>query len=361
MTVLHLLYSGGTGGIEKLCKDISINSFKTKNAFAFVNSGGCFYDEMNTRGEEVYLLNLKNKDILKLKNEIIFLKKQINADVIVVHHPSPLIWLATILLKIQLKNKIKLLVYAHNNFSQITCGKNWKKLIYKFLLKKCDGIISISQFVKKSILKEVNISEEKIRVIYNGISVNEYKASMAKNQQLNIVFVGRLIREKGVHILIDSIAKLREECNVHLVIVGDGQCRKELENQAKELKLCDIITFTGALKNVQRYFSSADIFVHPAIWEEGFGITIIEAMASGLICVTFNKGAIPEIITDGKDGFIVNETSSEALYEKLKQIHKNFKKDELLKIKESAIKRAGFFNIKKVVDQLDKLYEEIVL
>lgn len=358
MTVLHLLYSGGTGGIEKLCKDISLNSVKTKNVFTFVSSGGCFYEEIKNSGKEVYLLNLKNKNILKLKNEIFRLKKQTAADVIVIHHPAPLIWLASILMMLTKKNKTKLLVYAHNNYSEITSRKIWKECIYRYLLKKCDGVIAISEFVKQSILKKVPIKKEKIHVVYNGINVSQYKFNAVKDKDtLHIIFVGRLIREKGVHVLIDSMKKLSNDCDAFLTIVGDGPARVELEKQVKTLNLNDRIIFTGIRNDIPNLLSNSDIFVHPAVWEEGFGITIIEAMASGLICVAFNKGAIPEILQNGKNGFIVEETSSEALYKQLVQIYENIQSDGIAKIREAAINRAKHFSIEKVVDRLDELYK----
>ena len=74
--------------------------------------------------------------------------------------------------------------------------------------------------------------------------------------------------------------------------------------------------------------SNADIFIHPAIWEEGFGITIIEAMARGKLCIASKRGAIPEIISDGVNGLLVESANAKQLAEKIKYVGEIMPKKE---------------------------------
>ena len=73
---------------------------------------------------------------------------------------------------------------------------------------------------------------------------------------------------------------------------------------AAELGVQDKISFEGKSNRVRDYLYAADVFVHPARCPEGFGITLVEAMATGLPCIAFEKGAIPELITSGREGFL---------------------------------------------------------
>lgn len=183
-----------------------------------------------------------------------------------------------------------------------------------------------------------------------------YEKKQIKSDVITLTYVGRLIREKGVHILIEALAHVKNlEC-FQLVIVGDGPCRRELETLSEKYGISDKVNFVGFQKNVSDYLKKSDIFVHPAIWEEGFGIAIVEAMREGLVCVAFRKGAIPEIITDEVNGYIVNECSTEALAKKLDEIQEKYQSEEMRMLENEEMKRARFFSIDKVVKQLDDLY-----
>lgn len=361
MTILNLLYAGGTGGIEKLCKDIAINSTDDRNIFVFVHEGGTICSEMKSVGAEVVELNLKNRDLIKLAKIIRKLAEDNKADCIIVHHPAPLIWIGTLLFININRGKNKVFVYAHNNYHEIVSRKRWKQNIYNLLLRKSDHVIAISEFVKNSIAKGGRINADKISVVYNGIDVADYKTEHGNicNEKIRLIYVGRLIKAKGVQVLIEAISKLPEKQKYLLTVVGNGNYRNELEQLTHQLELEQIVTFEGVQRNVHKYFSEADVFVHPAIWEEGFGITIIEAMSAGLICTAFNKGAIPEIIENGVSGFIVNECSSEALAKQLDDIRMRLKADNLTAMRKAAIDRAGQFSIENVVRQLHELYEKI--
>lgn len=355
MIVLHLLYAGGTGGIEKLCKDISLYSKSDRNIFAFIHEGGVICSEMKDAGAEVIELNLSNREFLKLAKRITEISNQFQTDCVVIHHPSPLIWLGTLL---SLKKKGDVIVYAHNSYLEIAAHKKWKMVLYNLLLKKSSKVIAISEFVKNSILERTGLDNNKIVVVYNGIKVSDYKCQYIKPKEniIRLIYVGRLIREKGVQVLIEAMSKLTHKNDFHLTIVGDGDYRGYLETLVQKLDLVDIVSFEGMKRNVGWYFSNGDVFVHPAIWEEGFGITIVEAMSAGLICVAFEKGAIPEIIKDNVNGFLVKICESDALALQLESIRENYNTKGMLEIRQKAIERADDFSITDIVEKLHNIY-----
>lgn len=358
MKILHLEYAGGAGGIEKLCKDIGINSKQDENIFAFVHDGGVIYEEMQRENLNIIMLGCGRKDIIKLCNQITYIAKKHNVDIIIVHHPAPLIWIAIQLYMLK-KNRAKVVVYAHSIYLEIVKKQKKRKLIYDRLLKQCDAIIAISQYVKNTFIDANRLNESKITVIYNGVVQADYDVSDRKNSNglIKLIYVGRLIPEKGVQILIEALSTLDNKNSYMLEIIGDGYYRRDLEELTRKLNLEDNVCFRGLQRNIGDYLSKADVFVHPAICEEGFGIAIIEAMSAGLICMAFRKGAIPEVIENNVNGFIVDECSVNSLAQKLEEVCEHI--DEMREIGINAVNRAKYFSIERLVGELHNLYETL--
>ena len=360
MNILHLQYAGKTGGIEKLNKDIGLASKNDTNIFMFVHEGGIICEEMKEVGLEVKEYSFKNKDILKLYRAINNLVNEYKIDIIIIHHPAPLIWL-TSLIYAHKHNRAKIIVYAHNNYNEITKFNYIRRKIYNFLLKKCDHIIAISKFVKKTFLENTQIGNEKITVVYNGVNTNSY--SMAKNRDGNLpiklIYVGRLIQEKGVQVLLQALSILEDKENYVLDIVGDGDYKGEIERLIKKLGLTSNVNLLGNKRDIPIRLKNADCFIHPAIWEEGFGITIVEAMSSGLVCIAFRKGAIPEIIDTGINGFLVEEDTAEALAMKIKELRYLLNSTKHAFIQQQAIIKSQKFTIENLVNELHKINKKL--
>ena len=126
----------------------------------------------------------------------------------------------------------------------------------------------------------------------------------------------RLLRnrsKKGVKYLIETLNIIKNKNkNIRLFIVGDGEEREYLEKLVKELTLEDYVRFIGKIPNerVLEYMVASDIFILPSL-SEGFPVTFLEAMASGLPIITTNVRGLSEIIIDGENGFLVDPKSPE--------------------------------------------------
>jgi glycosyltransferase involved in cell wall biosynthesis len=128
-----------------------------------------------------------------------------------------------------------------------------------------------------------------------------YRRSVELNRHpWELTYVGRLIRAKGVDLLLDAVARLPTTAEVHLHIAGDGPEREALERQATQLGLANRITFHGWVLPDQlwRIYERADLFVHPARWPEPFGRTIIEALTFGLPTIVSDIGHPPSLVRD---------------------------------------------------------------
>lgn len=242
-----------------------------------------------------------------------------------------------------------------------------KNLLIKTIMQRAinvsDLLIFISEAVKKTFQNNFKFEENKSIVIYNGINRKylENIATEKKTEITNIVFVGRLEKVKGVDLLINAFGEVYKRNNqTQLTIVGDGKERKSLEKLAKKVKDSEkTIKFVGRQNNVIEWLDRAKIFVYPSIWEEGFGISVVEAMARGCIPITFRKGGLTEIIKDGKNGILVNEVSSDALAQAIiKVILMDDKRKKIMR--EEAIKTAKRFTIDNTIKNIEKSLNKIL-
>ena len=129
-----------------------------------------------------------------------------------------------------------------------------------------------------------------------------------------ILYAGRLSREKGVHILVSAMQKvLKVYPEVQLIIAGEGQEKENLKKQAKELKIEKNISFLGYVENIKKFYKKAYFVVIPSLWMENFCTVALEAMAHGKSIVASRIGGFPEIIEDGKNGFLFNPGDKDVL------------------------------------------------
>ena len=370
MKILHLLASGAFGGIETLFRAYMHKSKEENSAF-FLFEEGEIYEDLKNEGYEIK--SIKNEGILQKVNIINKFCKKYKIDIIIMHHGGLACNIIYILLK-KLNPTLKFVRYIHACYDDFAFGKTKNKIknkiidsVMKKTLKISDLTIFISKAAKNSFaLKFKNIGKKNV-IIYNGIDERFFRNNISKKiskekNNTKIIYVGRLDKTKGVDILIEAFSKINNSVNLTLDIVGDGKERNNLENLCKEKCIENGVNFYGKQNNVEKYLDNADIFVYPSICEEGFGISVVEAMARGLIVITFNKGGLPEIIKDNYNGFIANNTEIEDLAYTISKVIKKLNIEEKQIIIENAIKTAEKFSINNTVEnirvELNKLYKD---
>lgn len=150
----------------------------------------------------------------------------------------------------------------------------------------------------------------------------EQDLTSCSNTPLSILFVGWLIRRKGVDILIRAVQRLvGEGLNIRLVIVGDGPQRQALGALVSQQDLQQSVTFAGRVSNadINPYYAEADVFVSMS-YSESFGQALLEAMRAGLPVVSAANVGSREIVTDGVDGFLVSPGNVDSLVERLRTL-----------------------------------------
>ena len=184
-------------------------------------------------------------------------------------------------------------------------------------------VICCSHFMAEQVNKFLGVPYEKIRVIPNGIDpsiftnlkgVGEVRSRFAERGEKLVLFVGRLVVEKGVHVLLDAIPKVLQKVEAKFVIAGDGYLRSEVVKRVAERGLGGKVHVTGYLDTdtIRRLFLAADVCVIPSLYEP-FGIVALEAMAAGCPVVASDTGGLSEIVEHEKTGVKVYPNNPDSL------------------------------------------------
>jgi glycosyltransferase involved in cell wall biosynthesis len=191
----------------------------------------------------------------------------------------------------------------------------YEKLI-DFLIGNCvSKVIVNANFIAAQLVKLRGLPEAKISVVYNGLeNINDPIISKQNHKELLIGCVARVDREKGLFYLLNAFHALVPKYPfLKLVIIGSGNALNELSAKVDSMGLADKVLLPGHYSgDVSLLLSDFDIYVFPSLME-GFPYSILEAMRSGCAIATTNVGGIPEAITDGVDGILVEPASTEDL------------------------------------------------
>lgn len=241
--------------------------------------------------------------------------------------------------------------------------RNKKDWVLKQALKNVDAVISLTDDMKKQIMK---VYDREIFIIPNGIDLDVFEGLSKENLRKKfgfkkdekiILYVGRFHPIKGSTYLIDAVKNINDK-NKKLLLIGRGEERNYLEELVKKFKIENIVTFVGRIPNkeVFEYMVASDVLVLPSL-SEGFPNVILEAMASGLPIVATKVGGLPEIVNIGENGFLVEPKNSEQIAEKISLL---FKDEKLRKrISRNNIEEVKKYSWESVVDRLEKIYFEV--
>ncbi|MCX8093175.1 MAG: glycosyltransferase family 4 protein [Candidatus Goldbacteria bacterium] len=223
--------------------------------------------------------------------------------------------------------------------------KSWEK----FILNNNTYIINIINKSKEEIIKKYGKDENKIFVIPHCMNdQNYYYMERQKNEKLKILFVGRLVREKGLDILREVIKRLPEN---DFGIIGDGRDKYILNDvlSAGNVKYYGYINDRKKIGEIMRQY---DVFILPSYktknWEEVFGIVLIEAMACGLICIATDCIGPLHIIKDMENGFIVKQKNTDMIIEKINFIKNN--QEIISKMRFNAIKSVEKYKLNNIIN-----------
>lgn len=323
MKVLHVVSDLGQGGAQSYVCDLlkchcEVTSMDIELVALFFK--GPLWNRVEKLGIPVKCLNMRSAVDVR---GIIRLYRHLNSggyDIIHVHHIHPAI---SAIVGTQKSGN----VYTEHGGGLL--GGDWKdKLVYKWFQGNYCRFIAISQEMSGAMTGVNSAISNRVSVIHNGVDLGKIDSIAASDglglpalfnsSQYRVGIIGRLEPQKGVATFIEAaaaLAKIRDD--VVFPIIGEGSLRDGLEKQVRELGLQDRVMFLGFRADAISILKRFDVLLFTSEYEP-FGLVVTEAMAAGVPVVALHrKGAIPEIIDDGVDGFVVTSHASRNLVYKV--------------------------------------------
>ena len=311
MKILQVITSGGWGGMEKVPLDWHNFWLSGKKEASLLAQAGTPLSEKQV--ETPHLLTVKNR--LKLIGTVRRLVAEKKLDLIISHYPKDLPYLIWALRKFP-ETKLFLVKHLSPNYPK-------RDFYHRWLYSKVSRILPVSDFLAEKCRTVYPVPPEKIVTLHNGISPENWQTAPELREntrkelgwtagEIVLGMISRITPKKGHLDLIRFAPKLLEKEPKFRFLIAGGwyphdkklfiQCFQEIKN----FGLGPYFFWSGprGVPDVRPYLAASDIFISLA-YEESFGLSVIEAMAACLPVVGPVAGAIPEIITDGIEGFLI--------------------------------------------------------
>lgn len=235
--------------------------------------------------------------------------------------------------------------------------------VVTFSINASDGVTAVSEDLKQDTYKHFKVIQD-IEVIPNFIDLHRFKkqkkdhfkTAICPEDEKLIVHTSNFRKVKRVEDVVRIFHNIRKKIKAKLLLVGDGPERNHIETFCRELDTCGDVRFLGKLEAVEEVLSVADLFVMPSE-KESFGLAALEAMACEVPVISSNAGGLPELMVNGKTGFMsdvgdVEEMSRNALF--------ILDDKNLPSFKAHALKRAQDFDVENILPLYEKFYMEVV-
>jgi colanic acid/amylovoran biosynthesis glycosyltransferase len=261
------------------------------------------------------------------------------------------------------------IVTTFHGFDLTSYIKKFGPKSYEYLFEKGDLFLPISARWKNRLIA-LGCTKNKILVHRMGIDIGKISSKKHKNKDdilIRILSVARLVEKKGIYFGVEAVAKIiKKNTNIEYLIVGDGPLKNDLIDQINRLNLNGNIKLLGSMEHekIIELMHSSDIFLAPSVTsnsgdQEGIPVVLMEAMAAELPVISTYHSGIPELVSNGINGFLVKEYDVYALTEKIERLisYPQIAKHFGLEGKKKVIKD---YDINKLNRRLLDLYIELI-
>lgn len=355
MKVIHLISSLDKGGAETQLVELINHQLKQNIEIevCYLKGNSYWVDYLKKKNINCYFLNYKNSlNLINLVFSVnLFIKiiKRFKPDIVHSHlSPSEIISFLTSFFV----DKIKFVTTKHLDSLIFTGSKtNVSSLLGKFIeniiLSRNDKIICISNSVLNFFLTNTKISRSKFTMVYYGINYNLYdeifdeeisffyKKYKLKKNTFIIGNIARHVPQKNIYFLIRAFKVFKENKKVDakLILVGNGPLTNDLKRISKEFNLSEDIIWIDFFENNVVLYKIFNVFCLTSHYE-GLGLVLLESLSAKTPIIATNTSAIPEIIENNHNGFLVEEND----YNKLSELFSNVYDEDLTKIVENGRK-----------------------
>lgn len=354
---MHL--AGAQKVVLDLAKNLNPNKFSSMIVSLY---GGVLLEEARRANIKVVCLEPKGVfDIVALMKLVILMKKE---KIDIVHsHGFNANYYGAIAAKIA--NIPVCIITEH--------GRYWLERRRRILMTKLAAglakiTISVSEDLREVLIETLKLSPHKVITVYSGIDLKEFspnekmdiKKEFGINPEMFVVGnVANLRPVKGQIYLLKAIPKVIKVIpNIKIIIVGEGESRKELENVASELNISEHVIFLGQRQDIASILNIVDVFVISSLSEE-ISLAILEAMAMKKAVIATRVGGNPEIISNGATGLLVPPKDENILSEAIIRLLKD--KKFALELGERAYQLVKErFCLEVMIKNVENLYEELI-
>jgi glycosyltransferase involved in cell wall biosynthesis len=265
---------------------------------------------------------------MNMQQEAAAIIKNQNVKVDILHAHDWLVATAGIGLKHIFRKPLIATIHSTETGRRNGINTDYERMIHEtehWLAYEAWKVICCSNYMASHVRLAFGVPKEKLIMIPNGVNPQEYankktinlsrfRGRFALPKEKVVLFVGRLVYEKGIHVLVNSLPKVLERINAKIIVVGDGYMKEQLSGLVERLGLAPKVFFTGflddeTLKNLQ---ICADVCVVPSLFEP-FGIVALEAMAAGTPVVVSDTGGLSEIVEHDITGVKVYPDNPDSL------------------------------------------------
>lgn len=367
--ILFIIHDISNAGIERVCLNVlkGVNKEKYNLFVLLYQSKGQNTFDIELPENVIYFKNnirkVKNKiwRVMYLFYQIVMSIKKSNANLVVSFIP----FTNSIVFIICAFMRCKHIATQHNLLSHDIVSLKRKAVLYnallwKFVYKRLQYLVTVSNSIKKDLILNFRVKENRVKVIYNGVDLKQIEKSVKNKSNITIdryiVYAGRIEHEKSVDTLIQAFSIVRKRADdLNLIVMGEGSLLLEMKKMAENIGCIQAIHFVGFQSNPYSYMKNAVCLVLPSLFE-GFGCVIIEAMACGTPVIATNIEGPREIITHGYNGLFFTPKDYKELAAKIEEVISN--KD----LRKTLIFN-GLVTVKEYTnmhEQYDELFDSII-
>ncbi|MBN2189631.1 MAG: glycosyltransferase [Candidatus Aureabacteria bacterium] len=358
--ICHIISSMDLGGNERMLSAIiaGLDSNIYHNHIIFLDRGSdkskFLKDYAEQSGVKTLVISSKGYFDWSVVKKLGSALKSVNPDIVHTH-----LYLAQIYGRIAARNAaVPVIISSEQNV--YFYKKHFPfRLLEKYLSGFTTRIIASSNGVRQYLIDKVGIQKDKINVIYNCINVADFRAAPnpAASDTVSIGALGHLHRQKGYEYLLDAAKMVSSsDPGARFSIGGSGPLKGRLQRRIAALGLEDKVRLAGFVDDAKAYLKTIDIFVMPSLWE-GFGISALEAMASGRPVIVSDVAGLNELVEDGKSGLLVKPGDASGLAQKISMLCRD--RDLRVELGKNAAERAGRFSCGEIIPLFGKLYDEL--
>jgi glycosyltransferase involved in cell wall biosynthesis len=321
MKVLHIQRIGGIGGSERHVLELlpALRERGLEVSFLGLDDTSAaapdtFYDALAYRGVEFERIPCAHDVDLRLARRVRRAVRRAGPDLLHTHLVHADVYGA-----LAVTGTRAALVSTKHNDDPFRSGRF--RHVERLLTRRAARAVCITEALLRFNRDTVGLPAEKLRVVHYGLDAPPEPWGPPGGPELPagvpvLLAVCRLVPQKGVHVAIEALARVRERHDARLVVLGEGPLRGDLQVLSARLGVADAVSLPGRVGDVAWWLRRASVVVHPVRWE-GFGLALLEAMLCPRPVVASAVSSVPEIVVDGETGHLVPPDDPAALGDRI--------------------------------------------